>query len=199
MTLRLITAYTRTGKDTFVDQVNGQLDYIHPWIVFTHPNKPMDDYKEIFAPGNKLSFAASLKKTVVQNLGLPEDFDVEANKDTYMIEGKLLRQHLIEYAFQMRQIDQAFFVKEALRDMNGDCIVSDFRFIDEYEFIAAHVKVPVTTIRLFRSSVEVPPPHIISEHDLDEFETDVLLVSSDQSYDIACDHFPQYRSYVRQN
>ncbi len=81
-----------------------------------------------------------------------------------------------------------------------DVVVTDFRFEkDEYGYLTK-MGYEVVTIRVFRSEVHIPTKEedpLGIEHDLDHFQCDFLLVTSEQGFQSAISLYPQYSDYVQ--
>ena len=81
---------------------------------------------------------------------------------------------------------------------NRDCyVVTDWRFRNESRYVMARFS-DVLTVRLYRSEVPEPDPNIESEHDLDSYCTDVVLLRDniDGEFDKMVEKFPQYTDYL---
>jgi hypothetical protein len=150
------------------------------------------------------AFADAIRAIMCKRFGLPANFDFDAYKDTLTLEGKLLRQHMIDCGTAGRKHDPDYWVKQAIlphygplaTGMRKRVVVSDFRFRNEFFAAAEHMKVAPVTVRLFRLGVPVTNAGIESEHNLDDFSTDLLCVSSLTAFDACCQCMPQYKQYT---
>jgi hypothetical protein len=142
----------------------------------------------------ELSFARVLKEEVGALLNLTWT-QVDAQKERpltpeeiALVEGILnpgpfagVRDLLIASAAKHRADDPEFYVRHLIQnyceDASKEYIITDWRYQNEIEFIQSLGR-PVTTIRVLRSGVEVPPVSVASEHDLDMFPTDFILTPS---------------------
>lgn len=77
-------------------------------------------------------------------------------------------------------------------------IVTDCRMPDEIDeaYRTLQDKMDILSVRVFRSSVPIPPLGANLEHGLDHFCTDVLLVLSREDFKAAVQQFPQYKNYM---
>lgn len=219
-----ITGYKRTGKDTFGNDVrNGVFRY--PWSLYgksrdkdpTISFRMSSEDKEYFKKSSKseaerifksfvgaetTAFADELRRIVSNTLSLDAFFDFETNKDTKKIDGKLVRQHLIDAVSEGRAIDPAYWTKRAFLKFFEEAgreakrvVCTDWRFINELKS-AIDAGMSITTVRLYRSIVPVPPENIESEHDLDSIDTDYLLVPDKHNFKEACKNWEFYSGYV---
>jgi len=193
--MRLICGYRRTGKDTLCQQINeGTIS----WLVYTKEGAGVP--LGAFRPGPRRAFADRLKGEV-QALLKAENiiFSYEDEKDsrhfTYQGRDMTYRQLCIEHGCRMREIDPCYWIRGINSD-GEDVIVTDFRFPNEYSF-PRETDPNIITIRVFRKEVPIPPVGEPSEHSLDNFLTDLLLVPSEADFTEALKLFPQYRAYQR--
>jgi hypothetical protein len=184
--------YKRTGKTTFCSNL-AQYRFEYDWQIYcAHEDVGKTKHRLLsFVDSDTGAFADAIKSRVRFDLGYLGDF--EKDKDTLFIGGKLLRQHLIDTGATGRAWNQGYWVNQLLlAHANAKrLIVSDFRFKNEYYYAPA----TPFTVRLFRSDVPVPAPDIGSEHDLDQFRTNAVLVPSERDFEQCCDYFPMYSSY----
>lgn len=172
---------------------------------------------------DKSAFARPLKDDVHKNLGISHLSDSEAEllKDKifplnekengkYMNGGSkpndgrkkerkmTLRDHYIKHAKAMRKIDDNYWVKRACTPNRMlKCDVMDFtdhRFTNESMYYE-NVYGRIVTCRLFRSSVPIPDKSVASEHSLDDFETNFLIVPDFYDYIFSCKIFPHHKKY----
>lgn len=196
----LICGYKTTGKDTFAKSLLG-LDRTYKWVIYSKPNgkKLFSWPRELF----RLAFADILKQRVKEELGLPEDFDVEKRKEEVMADGQTFRMHCIKKGCKMRKEDPYYWARLAfdpIQDKEGIPVVTDFRFPQEYDY-SIKSKGEVFTFRIFRK--EIPIPKIVNpeddpEHSLDDFETDFLVVpfeNHEEHLKAAKELFPFYKEY----
>jgi len=188
----LVCGYRRTGKDTLVKMFNGELPF--NWIIYRDPDseKCLD-----VKPVRRIGFADKLRQEVNQLLNLTDNFDYETFKETIVSDGKTYRDFLIDHGGFRRSQDVNYWVKQVLPMVTDESMITDWRFVNELLYLQTNL-VTITTIRLFRSEVPIPPMNIDSEHNLDNTVTDFLLVTDEQEFVKACEIFPQYKNFIRQ-
>lgn len=196
MSLTLVCGYRRTGKDTLCKILNG--DHTYSWLIYGKQNS-----KYVSGKVERLAFADALKKEVEIEYGVPADLpdsqkeaplylvklfeDLVSARRIWIYQGALRRSQDIDYWCSI--------IHNSLRE-NHKYIITDWRFPNEYEFFAKRGLVD-NTIRIFRSQVPIPPLEEASEHSLDSFLTDFLLVTSEEEFVTAKSQFPQYSSYCK--
>lgn len=214
MVIYLLTGYRRTGKDGLCSILKHGLGagQPFPWEVRALGVDPVVSHLNATLKGchpvQRIAFADTLKEEVHQQLQdqFPPGFDPEQEKDRAIFNGKTLRQHYIDHGAKRRAEDPDYWVHAAFRGRekllaNADIVVTDWRFPNEgavVERIASQHQVPVITIRLFRHEVPIPPNDEPSEHSLDQHDTDLLLLGTNQpelQRTAAIQQFPQYRNY----
>lgn len=201
-----VAGYRRTGKTTFGEDLSNGT-FTHEWDVYA-PEEKRDSvayHRQAFLSfqGTKrFAFADELRRTVAWGLGLPINYDFEAKKDTDLVAGKLVRQHLIDLGAAGRAVDPAYWAKVAMAPLYDTTITpaicTDWRFVSEHLLAVKDGNVHPVTVRLYRSDVPVPARSIESEHDLDAVATDYLLVPPHVGeFHAAARMWPQYRGYQR--
>jgi hypothetical protein len=208
----LLTGYRRTGKDTFGNDLLAN-SFRYNWDVYGTSadhwsDKITTDTAEYicisFKEAHKVAFADAIRKIVSDAFGLGPNYDFDANKDATTINGRLVRQHLIDVGTDGRHIDPEYWAKLAFvpffsetDDKRKMVVCTDWRFRSEMTALVDGAHAPITTIRLFRNDVPVPDWLIQSEHDLDTMSTHILCVPHDGvSYTEACIRWPVYKSYT---
>ena len=213
----LFNGYKRTGKTTLSNNVTTG-SFSHTWLVYKQQfDSEYDDHgvektQKLFASmvgAPTTAFADGIKNVFLEQHGLPSDYNFDIHKDTTMVDGKLVRQHLIDIGQWGRNIDTAYWMKRALGqyvsskncqvpDACGSVVIcTDLRFKSELKAIEeTFCDVPHTILRIFRSTVPVPDMHIESEHDLDALVTEYLLVPMVTDYKDACTLWPQYSDHL---
>lgn len=185
----LICGYRRSGKDVLCNRIMQNNNYNY----YVYSND-----KQIVLSNNyiRVGLADSLKQEV-NNL---YSIDVtDSNKDnTIVINNKLVspRDLYIEHARKMKEIDIDYWCKKALSQyINTDkrIIVTDFRLLDEYQYITNNFS-NVVTMRIFTSSVPIPDKNINTEHNLNNFTTDYLVLRENE-FNNTVKLFPQYNNY----
>ncbi len=196
--ITLIAGYLRTGKDTLVKMFNGEETF--NWIVYKHPQ---NDKHFVMKKVKRVGFADKLRVELDTILGIDESIDYDTYKETIIKDGKTYRDFLREHAKLRRDEDVNYWVKRATewdKICSDDKIaVTDWRYTNELEYISNFRNLELTTIRLYRSDIQIPSKDIISEHDLDNILTDFLLVTSSEEFEKACEVFTQYKGFIQIN
>jgi hypothetical protein len=194
--LILICGYRRSGKDTLYQQLNGNSN-IPLGLVYRNPSSKENfaALTNTYAPYQRVSIADEIKRQVKTLLGLPADFDMEANKEK-VVGSKTFRQHCIDLALTLRETDPLCWVRTAFTDLKADNVaVTDWRFRNEAKYLTDSYP-HVITVRVFRSCVPLPKEDEVCERDLDLVVTDFLIVPSQIEFERACQVFPQYKRFV---
>ena len=130
----------------------------------------------------RIAFADILKETVSKRYNIPlVDLHTQTGKSKMDSAGISNRQRLIDTAFELRTIDDNYFVKKALESIKapgfyGDVVISDFRYPNEYSKLVQslhNTNVVVWTVKLTRESEVVLD--IPSETALESFKFDFTL------------------------
>lgn len=168
----MLSGYKRSGKDSFYQTLTGKNNY--RWKI-TKKFESLPDIHDISSPTLRRAFADIIKK----ELNINED-----TKDMYdETIGMTPRDQCILYAREKKSNNQDYFCQRLLVDMLEDdklYIITDFRYPNEYTFMKQRFKY-VYTMRISRDGVPVPDLSIESEHQLDNFEFDYLVESSENS------------------
>jgi len=162
----------------------------------------------------RVAFADALKEEIMERYHIPTEpiIPEEKNKIQFRDEnGKNVsfRDLCIHWALFRRQEDPDYWAKKAL-DACGvtegaysvigetaGTVFTDWRFLNEYHVVKE--KYPnVITARIFRPGVEIPDELIKSEHELDHFVTDILIVPAGDESAIteAVKLFPAYANFT---
>jgi len=75
------------------------------------------------------------------------------------------------------------------------CVVTDWRFANELH-CTNDMFTNVITARVYRKDVPEPPINLESEHSLDNYVTDYLLLSSPDEFNDTVKKYPQYAEYT---
>jgi hypothetical protein len=194
-----LSGFKRTGKDELANGISdlwSPVPYKYHWDAYASNRDTSPSVITSFAGAVIVGFHDKLRKEVYKWRGLPRDYNYEANKDVICSEtGRSLRDDMIAVGAAGRAIDPAYWVKRAFAGYfscktasRAKLICPDHRFRAEYESAVA-VGMKVVTARLYRSEVPVPPADIESEHDLDSFATDFLLVRDEAEFAKAVKQF----------
>lgn len=183
----LITAWRTTGKDTLYKQLINISDIPWNW------NLP----KALFDTNIKrYAFADELKKYVANKLGIDSNMNFDEIKNK-IYEGKTFRDHLIDDSKEIKKLDENYWCKKLFKkveedNFQGSIFITDWRFYHEYDYIKSLNKYEIITLRLYRSSVPIPSLELESEHNLDDYKTDYLLIDEESTLEDCLSKFPQY-------
>lgn len=202
----LICGYRRTGKDTFFTKLSSNTNDLFHWRIYKHPNT-LNLYIDHTLTYQRTAFADALKEEASIIYGIPiiiPDADKDIKQFIHYQTRELVsaRDIHIEWGAIRRSEDPDYWCKEAfkraaLSSNDSCCAVTDWRFTNEAGYTLDNYD-NVLTVRLYRSDVPVPDSSIQSEHDLDNYRTDFLLLRDDVDgeYEKAIERFPQYIGYV---
>lgn len=207
----LIAGYRRTGKDTFgLGLSKGSFE--HKWMVFSeNPNgffidNELVQHKKIFSlfkDAVRVAFADELRRILLVDLSLGNNYNFEVNKDTAIVKGKLIRQHLIDVGTLGRMMDAECWSKKTLvphfyigniSSPRKPVICTDWRFINE-NISATQANVSTITLRLYRSTIPIPALGIESEHNLDSCKTMYLITPDYHHFNEAIKMWSFYSNY----
>lgn len=180
----LVCGFRGTGKDTFFDKLKGKNDF--KFYIYKKFN--LERFTKTEQVLSRIGIADNLKKIVNKKYNI--EFD--CNKDKLITKDKTVRDLYIEYAERCLKIDKYYWVK--LIKFDKHCCVTDFRYMNEFEYLS--LKFEFKTLRVYRSDVEEPCGDVKSEHDLDLFVTDYLVVGSEDEFVKCCLRFRQYNNFV---
>lgn len=155
----LLSGKAGSGKDTFAD-----------YLVKKHLFK-------------KLAFAESLKEYVSEKYNIPLNvlFTQEGKKQQIVVGDKkeTIRNILIKEGLEKRKIDVNYWINIVVEKIKKDplknIVISDFRFINEYNQIKKHFS-ETTTIRIIRENCENIDD--ISETSLESFKFDHVFFNN---------------------
>lgn len=205
--ITLVCGYRRTGKDTFFIKISSspgnKLETLFKWRVFAlNPSHiKFDEFNSV-----RTAFADSLKEEASEEYNIPlvvPDVDKDIKQFVhYKSEATVsARDIYLEWGAIRRTQDPDYWCKAAFKKVSLNekinCVVTDWRYRNEATHVLNNYQ-NVTTVRLWRSDVPEPPAHIDSEHDLDNYRTDILLLRDDMEGELqkAKEKFPQYVNYV---
>lgn len=209
----LTCGYRRTGKDTFFTKLIGDKDNLFSWRVYKHPTA-IDKQIDLLLSYKRIAFADSLKEEAASKYKIPviiPDAEKDVKQFIHYQTQKLVssRDIHIEWGALRRLEDIDYWCKQGFKsyinnkstDFNQKIteglVVTDWRFHNESEYAFRNFH-NVYTIRLYRSDIIEPDITISSEHDLDNYLTDFLLLRDDipNEYEKALEKFPQYKGYI---
>lgn len=141
---------------------------------------------------NRLSFAKNVKdKCVIRWKDiLPEIVDINNIKnETIPNTTNTYRDLLILEAMIPRHTDSQVWVKKVVDQLKENCIniITDFRFLSEYEYLNNLPDVKVITARIFRKNILIKD--ISSETELDQFKTDLVILTDNTLMNDFKQHF----------
>jgi len=142
----------------------------------TVANYLVDNYKF-----KRYAFADILKDIVSRKFNIERCLmDTDVGKKMYCVEhGKTVRQVLIDYGKEQRDLDEGFWVKKVIEEIEKDgfsrIVISDWRFENEYRVLKYEFNKSVYTIRINRWSKSQLNDD--SETSLDKFNFDYTLTN----------------------
>ena len=207
----LLCGYRRTGKDTFfVKLSDNKQDNLFLWKIYKDPTSSRNTFDSSLKY-IRTAFADSLKQDEVPAIyGIPtfvSDLDKDLKQFIHYKTGELVsaRDIYIEWGTIRRASDPDYWCKAAFKrpsleetvDSSTCCVVTDWRFHNEATYMLNTYN-DVLTVRLYRSDIPEPDVTIESEHSLDNYRTDFLLLRDNMEgeYEKVIEKFPQYAGYV---
>jgi hypothetical protein len=190
----LVCGFKGTGKDTLYSNLAAGQDI--RFAVYLNPA-----YSALRFPGNAIerkSFADPLKDAVCRENKLDRKTMESKKEDIIPALGKSFRDLCIEEAAKQRAKDIDIYCKLTLgNELKSDqTMVTDWRYKSEYEYTRRRLSCCCVTMRVWRRSVPEPAINITSEHDLDDFVCDFVLVPEGEFADL-CKRFPAYAKHQR--
>lgn len=179
-----ICGYKGHGKDTLVDTL--QNGGFYKYDIFIHTGfspqgilSPEDNIKK----AQRIAFADALKNEIKEKYNLDKIPFYIAEKEIKNIvvndESVSFRDLCIKIALERRKEDPDYWVKKAIESRHsittGDVVFTDWRFMNELSYFTSNNEKCIT-IRFFRDNAPIPSDNILSEHELDDFETNYIIV-----------------------
>jgi hypothetical protein len=205
MKVILICGYRRTGKDTLYQKLTSPDPLGFSWTIYQHPSRTQKvlSKDESYV---RSAFADALKLEASVEYNIPaiipdEDKDLKQFVHPQTQELVSARDIYIEWGSIRRSQDPDYWCKAVFKSLIVDeetsIIVTDWRFHNECRYTIETFENTITC-RIYRSDVPEPDAQIESEHQLDSYTTDVLLIRSDDDleFERAINKFPQYREYI---
>ncbi len=203
MKVLLLCGYKTTGKDSIFIKITQNVGY--QWRVYSSCDVNLKE----FSNASRLAFADLLKHEVSCQYNIPSYIpDSEKEKKQFVHDGVLVsaRDLYIKWANIKRDEDIDYWVKKAYDNVDEEqnIIVTDLRQHNELNY-THHSKLfnNITTMRLFRSEVPIPPLNISSEHQLDDLVTDIICIPEQyddelnaREFELCIQQFPQYNNYT---
>lgn len=176
----LCSGFRKSGKDFLFRQIkeNGIESFPYNWKIIREDKNLQEEFLPM---GTYItdSFAAILKQEVRKIFGIEV---TDQNKDQPLENGLTPRRYCIDLALFRRRENPAYFAESVMRkyyiDHHSDKIlyISDWRYHNEYETAIKYFgKESIITIRLHSCSNLVPPLDAVEEHQLDNFNFDLIL------------------------
>lgn len=198
----LVCGYRRTGKDALAAIMSGQhIPARFKWRIYAR-DKTLKLERDLSC--KRIAFADELKAEASAVYSIPLGVPDEQKDIKQFIHYKTkwevsARDIYIEWGNIRRNEDIDYWCRAAFEsiDESDICIVTDWRFPNEKEYTFRTFKDTVT-VRVYRSDVPEPDANIESEHKLDDFQTDFLLIRDDfpGEFERTCSKFPQYKDYI---
>lgn len=195
----LLSGFKRTGKDTFYNQIQGNLNEKYNWHIYANrKNTNNSQFIELLQNKSnfvRFGFADELKKEVCNHYNINEIN--EYNKDTYSnIYSRTYRELLIDYAAKKREQNVNYWcsivsnkITRFIKYGFNNFMITDFRYPNEYQYISENNKIntdDIFTVRLFRDYIDIPNISDLSERSLDDFNFDYILVDHRGSFEYYC-------------
>jgi hypothetical protein len=121
----------------------------------------------------KDKIAKSLKEKVSEKYNISlELFESQEGKRTLFETGETYRDLLVRHGEEMRIDDNSYWVKELVERTNGNIVISDWRFVEEYEYLKKTGS-NIVTIRVER--FDKIDTDCKTEHSLDDFGFDYKI------------------------
>jgi archaellum biogenesis ATPase FlaH len=163
----LISGYSKSGKDLMADYMVKSFNF------------------------KSYAIASSLKQMVAQKYNIDHNMtNTQEGKSAVVYNGLTVRELLINSAIELKDsVNQDVFIvdtcKQIFKEKYRNAVISDFRYINEYEYIckqyAYEKNTRVLTVRIDRfdiSSVESP-----SENQLNSFNFNYLIENRSSVFD----------------
>lgn len=176
------SGYRRTGKDTLYHNLcdGNSLNWNSPssttrWFLEILQDNVYSKKKRLL----RGAFADILKEEIFELYGIQI---TEENKDNLVLPGKTGRDICITVAAERRKVCPTYFADKLFGKYCADVesanilFLTDWRYLNEFERAnLLFPEIPKSTMRLTRSSIEIPQDS--SEHQLDNFQFDHMLYS----------------------
>tara|TARA_Y100000389_G_C17340208_1_gene452887 strand:- start:31 stop:606 length:576 start_codon:yes stop_codon:yes gene_type:complete len=158
----LLCGYKRSGKDTFATYIEEKYGFKHHKFAngLKHGLKYLFGFNHAQLEGDK-----------------KEEIDVRwgiSPRDAMIFVGTYMFQHEIQKLIP--NIKRNFWVKQLMDeiDINDNIVISDLRFIHEYEYMKTNICVPIYVVKI------INPKLLIYQKDMDETETEHLQLKFDK-------------------
>ena len=188
----LLCGYKRTGKDTFATYIENNYGFKHHKFA----NGLKRGLKHLFG-FNHAQLEGDKKEEIDVRWGI-------SPRDAMIFVGTYMFQHEIQKLIP--NIKRNFWVKQLMDDIdiNDNIVISDLRFIHEYEYMKNNIHVPIYIVKI------INPKLLIYQKDMDETETEHLqfkfdnIIMNDENYftnidklmsDLCCNKHSEHRIF----
>ena len=208
MTVRILmlTGYRQSGKDYLYQRLANDVSlFLKPktWTVYKHPEANTTLKFPKFNNLKDIRFSDAIKAEVKTEYGTKSCKNIKNGRffeclDMHFYSARDLH---VTWNKLRRKQDPNYWVKvitEKLHVTNQDYMILDWHFPNEHKYLKARHN-NIITARLFNSTASIPPAIIDSEHALNTWNTEYLIVPNslnESEFHIAVKHFPFYTNYV---
>ncbi len=184
--LVMICGYRRSGKDYTYKLIKNGIRIQSSWNVYIHSRHSSNILSPLSFESTdniqRLAFADILKEKLALDLNMTV-IDMEFTKDIPIpgdINGLTPRHYMIKMGYEYRMKDPLYWVKLVAEKYNPNMtnVVTDFRYPNEIQLGHLTNEIPIT-IRIVRKSTPMPELEELSEHYMDDYQTDVILTDYD--------------------
>lgn len=192
MTVLLLCGYQTSGKDTVYHDLVHE-SFWESWIVLSKPGTTNHIKFTYSTKYIRIAFADDLKEYVLKKYGLNPSIQ---KTDVIPQVHSTYRDLLIKESIETKKINETIWVESAvtkIKDNDLDICITDWRFPYELEYIRKKVNDQPLTARVFRK--DVPIPRDDTEHQLDTFPTDIVILPNSSHIPRLVELFPQYKEY----
>ena len=207
--LTLVTGLSNSGKTTLPKLFNKKL----PWNYAVYSKEQI----LLTTPVHEIKISKAVRKEVIGRINknlekdLNDDKYYEKSKDKIVLSsqiGESTYRELLETAVrEKRKTDLFYYIRHCYdSSINGNntsnLMITDFRYPEEEKFLS-DLGFHITTIRIFRQVPTLEEKYgkrFDSEHGLDNFLTDFLLVplnNYEENFREATSVYKQYKKYKR--
>lgn len=186
-----IIGYRRTGKDTLFKILNKEIENYEKWSLYSELE--CEKHYIFDKQYNRIALAESLKERICKLNSIKY---IEEEKDLKNIEiDNILysfRDLCIQYA---NSNDPLIWIKKVLKIIqkdNKNYMITDLRLLHELKMLEDLEN--FVSIRIFDGLKEIPCENIKSEHELDSYRTDFLLLRNTNLQNFLV-LFPQYSNF----
>ena len=198
----LLCGYKCSGKDSVYEDIIHE-SFHDNWKVYSVKGNTDDIQFANNTKYRRVAFADKLKRSVLSKYNLDpsisKEYIIPSLECTY-------RELLIKESNEAVKTDPYVWAKSALAPYMSSThtvpiCITDWRYPHEYTYLSIHFMpsrpdVQLLTARVVRPVVVIPDPSDMSEHSLDYFQTDIVIVPKElEDFSTVTDMFPQYKYY----